>query len=201
MWPTRYNCGNIPLLNKEQGEKLMTNAASPLRYPGGKSCLYGLMASILHLNNMNRRDYAEPYAGGCGLALALLYGGHVADIHINDIDPSIWAFWHCVLERSDDLVAKIIGTPVTVDEWLKQREIHRKQDITDNLELGFSTFFLNRTNRSGIIKGAGVIGGLNQSGNYKIDCRYNVDELIRRIRRIKKYKDRIHLTNLDALFF
>lgn len=179
----------------------MARATSPLRYPGGKSCLLELTSTILRINGLERGHYAEPYAGGCGLALALLYGGHVADIHINDIDPSIWAFWHSVLNETDALTTKIANTAVTIEEWLKQRDIHRSQRTDDTLALGFSAFFLNRTNRSGIIKGAGVIGGLQQNGNYKIDCRFNHDELSRRITRIKKYQDRIHLTQLDALDF
>jgi DNA adenine methylase len=174
---------------------------SPLRYPGGKSCLYDLLSHILRLNNLERGNYIEPYAGGCGLALSLLYGGHVADIHINDIDPTIWAFWHCVLNETDALAEKIAKTPVTVDEWRKQQKIIRKKDTTNFISLGFSTFFLNRTNRSGVIESGGVIGGLAQTGNYKIDCRYNKEDLIRRIRRIRKYKDRIHLTNMDAVNF
>jgi DNA adenine methylase len=174
---------------------------SPLRYPGGKSCLYDLISHILRLNNLERGNYIEPYAGGCGLALSLLYGGHVADIHINDIDPTIWAFWHCVLNETDALAEKIAKTPVTVDEWRKQQKIIRKKDKTNFISLGFSTFFLNRTNRSGVIESGGVIGGLTQTGNYKIDCRYNKEDLIRRIRRIRKYKDRIHLTNMDAVNF
>lgn len=160
-----------------------------------------LVASILRLNKLEYGHYAEPYAGGCGLALELLYGGHVSDIHINDIDPSIWAFWHCVLNRTDALVDLVQRTPVTVNEWLKQRDVHRTQDTRSVLKLGFSAFFLNRTNRSGIISGAGVIGGLNQKGLYKIDCRYNADDLARRIRRVAKYKDQIHLSNLDAVKF
>lgn len=179
----------------------MATATSPLRYPGGKVCLLDLTATVLRLNGLERGHYAEPYAGGCGLALALLYGGYVADIHINDIDPSIWAFWHCVLKETDAFLALVESAPLTIDEWLKQREVHRAQDTSDTLALGFSAFFLNRTNRSGIIKQAGVIGGLAQTGNYKLGCRYNREDLMRRISRVKKYKDRIHLTNLDALEF
>ncbi|WP_273454111.1 DNA adenine methylase [Nevskia ramosa] len=176
-------------------------AASPLRYPGGKACMLQLVASILRLNKLEHGHYAEPYAGGCGLALELLYGGHVSDIHINDIDPSIWAFWYCVLNHTDALVDLVQKTPVTVKEWLEQRDVHRTQDTKNPLKLGFSAFFLNRTNRSGIISGAGVIGGLEQKGLYKIDCRYNASDLARRIRRVAKYKDQIHLSNLDAVKF
>ena len=176
-------------------------SVSPLRYPGGKSSLLDLIAAIIHNNEMRYFQYAEPYAGGCGLALALMYGGYISDIHINDIDPSIWSFWHSVLEHNDDLVELIEKTPVTISEWGKQREIHNQLDASEPLKLGFATFFLNRTNRSGIIKGAGAIGGKAQAGNYKIDCRFNKKNLISRIQRIQKYRDRITLYNQDAVKF
>lgn len=179
----------------------MTNAASPLRYPGGKSCLYDLISAILRDNRLGRGHYIEPYAGGCGLALSLLYGGHVSDIHINDLDVSIWAFWECVLNHTDELAKLIETTPVTIREWRRQRDIHSEMDVADPLKLGFATFFLNRTNRSGIIKGAGVIGGITQKGNYKLDCRFNRKELIARIRRVARYRNRIHLSKQDAIPF
>jgi DNA adenine methylase len=160
-----------------------------------------LASHVLQLNDLERGHYAEPYAGGCGLALGLLFGGHVADIHINDIDRSIWAFWHCVLNETEALVEKLATTPVTTEEWLKQRKIQRTKRKVSTLNLAFSTFFLNRTNRSGVIATGGMIGGTDQSGNYKLDCRYNRADLVRRIRRIAKYRDRIHLSNLDALLF
>ena len=174
---------------------------SPLRYPGGKSAMTNLVAKLLRENRLHRPDYAEPYAGGSGLALGLLFGGFVDHIHLNDIDPGIWSFWHSVLENCDALVEMIESVPVTVSEWQRQRTIVSDVGNYDSLTLGFATFYLNRTNRSGIIKGAGVIGGLNQTGKYTIDCRYNRPELIRRIRRISKYKSRIHLYNMDAISF
>jgi DNA adenine methylase len=179
----------------------MSRTASPLRYPGGKSSLLDLTATILQANGLDRGHYVEPFAGGGGLALSLLYGGHVAEIHINDIDPYVWAFWHCALNETADFLAMVEGIPVTIDEWLVQREFVRSGDTRNTLKCGFAAFFLNRTNRSGIIKGAGVIGGLDQRGPYKLDCRYNLDDLLRRIARIQRYKDRVHLSNLDALDF
>jgi|SRR5580692_3069909 DNA adenine methylase len=179
----------------------MSLANSPLRYPGGKACLHDLVSAILISNNLNRGHYVEPYAGGCGLALSLLYGGHVSDIHINDVDASIFAFWECVLTRTSELVELVEGTPVTVEEWHRQKAIHRAADSKDALALAFAAFFLNRTNRSGIIKGAGIIGGLRQAGNYRLDCRFNRQDLARRIKRVSKYRNRIHLSNLDAIQF
>ncbi len=177
----------------------MAKANSPLRYPGGKACLTSLITNVLKANRLVRPHYVEPYAGGCGLALSLLYGGFVSDIHINDLDTSIWAFWKSVLDHTEDLVKLIETTPISIPEWHRQREIQIAGDTSDPVSLGFATFFLNRTNRSGIIKSAGVIGGLAQNGNYKMDCRFNRTELAHRIRRVRKYRTRIHLYNLDAI--
>ncbi len=173
---------------------------SPLRYPGGKTSMLGAVSRIIRSNKLERGHYAEPYAGGCGLALALLYSGFVSDIHVNDFDKPIWSFWHSVLNNTEDFINKMDSTRVTLKEWRKQRRIFRSADA-DTMELGFATFFLNRTNRSGVIKTAGVIGGLSQDGDYTIDCRFNKEELARRIRRIAKYRNRIHLYRKDALKF
>ena len=174
---------------------------SPLRYPGGKACLYPLIASILKANRLERRHYAEPFAGGCGLALLLLYNGHVCDVHINDIDPGVWAFWYSVLNEAEALIDLVLSADVTVDEWHRQREISLLASMDDPVELGFATFFLNRTSRSGIVRGAGVIGGLGQTGPYKINCRFNKLALINQIRRLVRYRSRVHLTRLDAIEF
>lgn len=180
----------------------MARTTSPLRYPGGKSCLTPLIVEFLRENRLQHYDYAEPYAGGCGLALSLLFGGHVAEIHINDIDDGIWSFWNSILYHTEEFVDLVRHSNVSVDEWHRQREIVANGTVSNNsLELGFATFFLNRTSRSGIIKGSGVIGGLDQKGNYKIDCRFNKDNLIARIKRISRYASRIHLTKHDAIAF
>jgi len=159
------------------------------------------VVAVLRENRLERGHYAEPYAGGCGLALSLLFDGYVSDIHINDIDHAIWAFWKSVLDATEELTDLIMRTPVTLDEWRRQRSIYQAPDSSCFVTLGFSAFFLNRTNVSGVIASGGVIGGLQQLGNYKIDCRFNRDDLARRVRRIAKYKDRIHLSRLDALDF
>ena len=183
------------------GLSMAKKNCSPLRYPGGKAALLDLLAAVIHNNGLRYHEYAEPYAGGGGLALALLYGGYVSHIHLNDINPAIWCFWNAALEHNADFLRFIETTPVTIKEWEKQQQIYVEEDVTDPLALGFATFFLNRTNRSGIIKGAGMIGGKSQMGDYKIDCRFNRSELAEKIRRIGKYKNMISLYRYDAIDF
>ncbi len=170
---------------------------SPLRYPGGKGKLTNFIKLIFCENDLLGAEYVEPYAGGAGVALSLLFDEYVSRIHINDISNSLHAFWHAVLNETDTLCARIRETAVTMEEWHRQKAIQEHAHEVSLLDLGFSTFFLNRTNRSGILKG-GVIGGKNQAGEYRLDVRYNVDDLTQRIRRIAYYRDRICIYNQDA---
>lgn len=169
---------------------------SPLRYPGGKTQLAPFVIEILRENELFYGSYIEPFAGGCGIAWKLLLDAYVSEIYINDIDPSIYAFWASVLRRTDDLCELIDTTPVTMEMWHKQKLVQSNRRARQ-LELGFSTLFLNRTNRSGILKG-GVIGGKLQESEYSLDCRFNKTDLLRKIQRIAKYKDQVTLTRIDA---
>lgn len=153
----------------------------------------------MKLNNLEGAAYVEPFAGGCAIAWYLLLKGHVRKVYINDLDPAIHAFWYSVLYKTDELCDLIQSTPITMNEWYEQREIYREKP-SDYLKLGFATFFLNRTNRSGIIK-AGVIGGLKQEGKYKLDCRFNKERLVTQIRAIADRRGDIRLTDLDAAQF
>ncbi|MGQ8886880.1 DNA adenine methylase [Serratia sp. TSA_105.2] len=170
---------------------------SPLRYPGGKTAIFDIVSGIVNENGMSNVTYAEPYAGGAGLALSMLYSGLVNEIYLNDIDRSIWSFWDSVVNNTDEFIEKIISTPVTIDEWHNQKDIQKNKLKSSAIDLGFSTFFLNRTNRSGIIK-AGVIGGISQNGNYKLGCRYNKNNLITKIKTISSMRDKISVFNMDA---
>lgn len=173
---------------------------SPLRYPGGKGMLSNFIKLLIARNTLFDGHYIEVYAGGAAIAWSLLFEEYVSHVHVNDIDKSIIAFWKCVLKYPDDLCKMIRDTPVTIEEWYRQKTIHSKSSNHSQIQHAFSTFFLNRTNRSGIIKG-GVIGGKNQAGQWKLDARFNKHDLIARINRIARYAHRISIYNLDASDF
>lgn len=170
---------------------------SPLRYPGGKNKLSAFIAKICIDNSINGL-YVEPYAGGASVALFLLFEGFVNNIIINDKDRSIYAFWHSVLNRPKELCELIDNTEVNLENWYKLKEVQKLKNKVDLLHLGFSTLFMNRTNRSGIITG-GPIGGYEQLGDYKIDCRFNKEEIKQRILKIASRKKDIKLYRKDAL--
>lgn len=172
-------------------------ALTPLRYPGGKARLGPWLGYVMRSNGLEGGTYAEPYAGGAGAAIYLLLRGYAGRVVINDLDPAVHAFWYCVLERTEQLVQKIEQTPVTMATWREQREVMLFAEEAGALELGFACFFLNRTNRSGILSG-GVIGGKGQSGAWKLDARYNKLGLTARIREIAAQRERITLYGTDA---
>lgn len=169
---------------------------SPLRYPGGKGRLAQFIADVMEASDLVGEEYVEVYAGGAGVAITLLLLDYAKKIHINDLNRSVHAFWHSVLNEPSTFCSKIRATEVTIDEWHRQRAVQFSSD-PDIFDLGFSTFFLNRTNRSGILLG-GVIGGKGQEGKWKIDARFNKPELISRIEAIASHSHRIKLYNMDA---
>lgn len=173
---------------------------TPLRYPGGKGKLTNFFRLIFEQNKLTDGHYVEPYAGGAGLAVSLLLLEYASNIHLNDINRSVYAFWHSVLNHPKELCQMIEECDVTMDEWYRQKAAQAKPNECSLLELGFSTFFLNRTNRSGIIWG-GVIGGKNQDGEWKLDARFNKPNLLTRIKTLSRYADRIHLYDQDAEVF
>src|SRR5690554_3362722 len=172
---------------------------TPLRYPGGKGKLYPFVKKIIENNYENKPAYAEPYAGGFGLGMKLLINEKVSRVYINDLDFSIYVFWKEIIENTENFIEKIINTNIDINEWKKQKEIYHNPNVS-YLEKGFATFFLNRTNRSGIMS-AGPIGGYNQNGNYKIDCRFNKKNLVDLIRKISELKDKIFISNMDGKDF
>ena len=175
---------------------------SPLRYPGGKAPFASFVASVMDVNGVVAGHYLEPYAGGAGVALELLFHGHASHIHINDADPAVYAFWASVTKHPGALLRLLESTPITIDEWFKWRSVLREDGNADLVEKGFATLFMNRTNRSGILK-AGVIGGKNQDGEYKLDARFRKDVVAARIQEIAKRakdisvycEDSLHLLN------
>ena len=174
---------------------------SPLRYPGGKTKLYYKVQPIIEqLLPHNNRVYIEPYAGGAGLALKLLYKGDVNRLILNDFDDHIFSFWNTCLNDSDSLCNMIDNCAVDINEWKKQKEIYNNSVSYSRLDNAFATLFLNRCNVSGIIEG-GPIGGMEQKGTYKLNARFNKNELIRKIKRVELYRDQIEFYNMDAVVF
>ncbi|MBW5807278.1 DNA adenine methylase [Burkholderia sp. COPS] len=175
----------------------MSRYRTPLRYPGGKQKLTPFILEIIQANDLIGGHYVEPYAGGAGVAMELLLDNRVSKVHLNDSSLPIYAFWRSVLSKPDELCRMISTASLTVEEWKRRREIVRNPKGHSQLEVGFSTFYLNRCNRSGVLSG-GLIGGLAQDGDWRMDARFSRNELIRRIEVIASRSSSIVLKNWDA---
>lgn len=172
---------------------------SPLRYPGGKARFAPFVAAVMRANGLHGGHYLEPFAGGAGVALELLFDGHASHIHINDLDPAVHAFWSAATAAPESMLRLLQDTPISMEQWHRLRSIMISQDPQVSIaERGFATLFVNRTNRSGILKG-GVIGGKAQSGPYKLDARFNKSMIAARLERIALHADRISVYQEDAL--
>jgi DNA adenine methylase len=174
--------------------------SSPLRYPGGKSELGPYIEKVISNNNLHGCHIIEPFAGGASVSLQLLQSGVASRATLIEFDPLVYAFWYCVFNMPDELCRLISDTPITINTWNKF-VVYRDIEIpisTQLLEMGFAGLFFNRTNFSGILK-AGPIGGKDQTGTYKIDCRFNKDRIIRNIFKLSALNDRVEVKWMDAL--
>lgn len=166
---------------------------SPLRYPGGKSSLSKFMRDLIEESELDKPSYFELYAGGAGAGLELLCENYFSEIILNDADYHIYAFWYSVLNFNDEFIELINNCKIDIPTWKQQKEIYLDPKNYSIFEVGFSTFYLNRCNRSGILHKAGPIGGMKQKGDYKIDVRFTRSTLVSRVEKIKKYKGKINI--------
>ena len=151
-------------------------------------------------NRLLDGEYLGPYTGDAAVALELLFHEYVSRIHINDVSKPVHAFSESVLDHTEEFCRLILRIPLTVAQWDKQKQLLENSAKYEDIELGFATFFLNRTNRSGILNG-GSIGGRNQTVPWRIDARFNAKELVHRVEAIARMREKIKLTRLDALKF
>lgn len=175
----------------------MTAAVSPMRYPGGKASLYSDFRKTIRANFGRLCIFVEPFAGGAGLGLSLLSAGDINTLYLNDIDRSIFCIWENILYNPDKLCGFVDKVPLTIDTWKEARHIFTNADDYSDTDLGFASFYLNRTNVSGILSG-GPMGGKAQK-DYSLGCRFNRKDLIERIQHVSEMRDRIVLSNVSAI--
>ena len=178
----------------------MAKVYTPLRYPGGKSALAEFVWHTMELSGCTEIPYCEPFAGGAGVAMSLLLQGKVKSVILNDLDTGIYSIWYAIFNDTEWFIEAISNADVTLVVREQQKKVYNelKDSYGYSRDLAFATFFLNRVNYSGILTG-GPIGGLEQKGKYKLDCRFNKESLIDKIKEIAKYRDNVQLFHMDAV--
>ncbi len=161
---------------------------SPLRYPGAKRRLSGYISEVLRLNGLRPKLFVEPFAGGASVALQLLTENLVDEIALGERDPFVASFWKIVFNDAEWLIDQIEKMEVTVERW---RHFHDGTFRSDR-ERALACLFLNRTSFSGILADtSGPIGGYKQVSEYKVDCRFPVATLTKRIQQAASLSDRV----------
>lgn len=165
---------------------------SPLRYPGAKRRLAAYVSEAIRMNSLQPRVFVEPFAGGASVSLQLLNDGVVETIVLGERDPLVASFWKILFDDTDWLIDQIEKVEVTVANW----KHFRNTSFRSNRDRALACIFLNRTSFSGILaKTAGPIGGYSQESEYKIDCRFNVSTITKRIRQIAALREHVLLVN------
>ena len=153
------------------------------RYPGGKTKL--AKSIVAEVVSQSPHTFVDVFAGGGSVFVEVMNQFPQAKIIINDLDEYIYAFWEALIEkRGQDIICMLYekGKP-NVAMFIELREIlQRPMDIVTK---AFVALFFNRTTFSGIFR-SGPIGGYEQKGNYKIDVRYNIQTLERRITELEE---------------
>lgn len=172
-------------MSKRNGKPLL----SSLRYPGSKRRLVGYIREALQANELKPSLYVEPFVGGASVALQLMQDGLVSKVILVDRDPWIASFWHTVFFDTDWLVQQVETMEVTLEKW-QQFKQSTPTTIRDQALTGF---YLNRTSFSGILEAkAGPLGGKSQKSDYKIDCRFPRETLVRRIEQAAAHREKVH---------
>lgn len=186
---TSTGVGTHPRKLREPGPLANESAAglrylSPLRYPGAKSGLAGVISDLVAAATVKLgmpELFVEPFAGGASTALRLAGTGAVRRVLLADTDPLVATFWKVAAADTDWLIDRMMDEPVTLERWDHWRDWQASSP--DDRELAVKCLFLNRTTFSGILHGrAGPIGGRMQESAYKIDCRFNKEALAVRLR-------------------
>ncbi len=175
---------------------------NPLRYPGAKSKLVPYIQNLIEAETLNNCTFYEAYAGSAAVSFGLLENNIISFAKINELDPLIYNFWVSVMEHTQELIQMIRDTEISLENWHEYSRYRNSEYLTNKttVQIGFAGLFLNRTNFSGILK-ANPLGGLQQTSQYKIDCRFNKERIIESIEKLSAFSNRVELFNMDAVEF
>lgn len=182
--------------NARQAVKVRLNKRlSPLIYPGGK----GKIADFLYhrLSKSKTKSLTSPYCGGASTELALLHANVIERLVLNDFDYGVYALFQTIKEDPEALIRRIRNFVPTHDDYFKAQEII-KADYQNCglLDAAFNLLLNNRLAYSGIYY-ANPRGG-KHGDHSELLCRWNTENLIKRLKTIHEMGHKITVHNMDA---
>lgn len=139
------------------------------------------------LETMQNFIFVDVFVGGGSVAVGIANNFPSAKIVINDLDEYIWSFWTviCTKDGLEKLISYIIQyKKPTVEDFRAWRQKANEKNLS-TVDKAFLALFFNRTTFSGIFN-SGPIGGFDQSGKYKIGCRYNASHMSGMVRSLSE---------------
>jgi DNA adenine methylase len=165
---------------------------SPLRYAGSKRKLFNYLERVLTHNKFLPQVLVEPFVGGGNIFLNFLSHHEGSTAVIADKDELVYSFWKTLFSDPKYLVNFIRKAKVNLKTFDYYRYISSHSTGFSRRQLAETCLFLNRTSFSGILNdSAGPIGGREQKSIYKINCRFGRKNLIKKIKNISAFKNRV----------
>jgi DNA adenine methylase len=150
---------------------------SLLRYPGGKSRGKLKDKIIEHIaEHHSGGSFGELFFGGGGITLNLIKEKVVDNVIICEKDIALADLWWQIIDDPRDLIRKVERFTPSVRAFkdVKERVLAEQGN-------GFDFLVVNRLSHGGRGVKAGPQGGHNQQGQYKIDCRWKTETLVKTI--------------------
>ena len=169
------------------------------RYPGGKAKIKNdIVGRIKRYYEDNHCyddcQYVEPFFGAGAIGMHFMETSPIKKVFISDYDPAISAFWDTVIFMPDTLCQMVDEFKPSTDAFFKFKELLTSQKIfnkmrfsssrKESVEVAFAKLALHQISYSGLgPMSGGPLGGVSQKSKYKIDCRWNPDNIKKNIRR------------------
>lgn len=162
---------------------------TPFRYPGSKnkivSAIIGQMDGMKAWADAN--TFVDAFVGGGSVFIAVKNSNRMEKpdlkFTVNDLDEWVYSFWYVIAKKLlvDELCDIVKETVPTVELFNDLRNTEPEGAV----QKAFYAIFFNRTTFSGIFN-SGPIGGYEQKSKWGVDCRYNSDEIVKRIKALHK---------------
>lgn len=169
---------------------------SPFRYPGGKTWLVPRIAEWVQ-QQPNIVEFAELFAGGASVGLAIAAAGLVEHVTLIERDPAIAVVWQAIFygdaEAFADRILRFVCTAETVRDVLTASPV-------SPLDYAFQSLVKNRCSHGGIMtSGSGLLKhGENGKG---LTSRWYPDTLAQRIMRLAMLKRCVTIIVGDGLTY
>jgi DNA adenine methylase len=170
-------------------------------YPGGKSRAVKKIVETLDLDLSKYRQVVEPFCGGAAFTLGTLPQG--GEGWLNDMDFDLMALWMSIVHFPDALCDAVTSAKIEAEDFYRLREklLKPRKQVTRKdavVRCALDKLIIHKISFSNMGEMSGSpVGGKNQTGAWKFDCRWKPDLICKRIKDASELLEGVCLTNWD----